>query len=164
MRDIEDSFEEKYNKLRGLALKLKKKVAEQTAIIAKLEADNAKNSDSGNLKIQNLKALQVENDKLMDTIDKLTEDNNKFKKVDKQLKEELEKSDAEIKNLKGQIDDTKNLADAHGKSKSAVDQALQESLKANKALKSDAEKLVAAKKKLEEEITKLKGKRLINRF
>lgn len=159
MRDIEDSFEEKYNKLRGLALKLKKKVAEQTAIITKLEAENAKtNNDSGNSKIQNLKALQVENDKLMDTIDKLSEDNNKFKKLEKQLKEELEKNEAENRNLKGQIDDTKSLADANGKSKTAVDQVLQESLKANKALKSDAEKLVAAKKKLEEEVAKLKGK------
>lgn len=157
MRDIEDIFEEKYNKLRGLALKLKKKVAEQTVTITKLEAENSKNSDSGNLKIQNLKALQVENDKLLDKIDKLTEDNNKFKKIEKQLREDVEKHETEIRNLNCQIDDTKNLADANVKSKSAVDLALQEALKANKTLKNDADKMVAGKKKLEEEITKLKG-------
>lgn len=52
MKDIEDSFEEKYNKLRALAVKLKKKVAEQTAVITKLEAVNASNvAEAGNLKI-----------------------------------------------------------------------------------------------------------------
>lgn len=40
MKEIDDSYEEKYNKLKYLAVKLKKKVAEQTAIISKLETNN----------------------------------------------------------------------------------------------------------------------------
>lgn len=160
MRDIEDSFEEKYNKLRGLAMKLKKKVQEQNATIAKLEADSAKNSDSGNLKIQNLKALQGEHDQLMDKIDKITEENSKLKKSDAQLKDEMEKSVSELTVLKGKLEDTQSLADTHSKSKSALDQALQDAAKKNKALKGDADKLASSKKSLEEEINKLKGERI----
>lgn len=161
MRDIEDSFEEKYNKLRGLAMKLKKKVQEQTATIAKMEADNAKNSDSGNLKIQNLKVLQVEHDQLMDKIDKITEENSKLKKSEAQLKEEIEKNTSELTILKCKMEDTQSLADANSKSKSALDQALQEALKKNKAVKGDADKLVSSKKNLEEEISKLKGESVL---
>lgn len=158
MRDIEDSFEDKYNKLRGLAIKLKRKVAEQTATIAKLDADNTKNaSESGNLKIQNLMALQAEHDKLMDKIDKVSEENSSLKKSVKQLKEELEQSMNEIKALKSVVDETKLLADTNLKNKLAVDQALQDALKKNKSLRGDADKLAAAKKSLEEEISKLKG-------
>lgn len=160
MRDIEDSFEEKYNKIRGLALKLKRKVTEQAATISKMDAESSKTADSGSVKVQNLKAMQVENDKLMDSIDKLKEDNNKLKKIEKQLNEQLEKCEAEIKSLKSAVDDTKTVADANSKSKSAIDQALQESLKANKSLKSDSDKLAAAKKKLEDEINKFKGKQV----
>ena len=37
MRDLEDSFEERYGKLKQIALKYKKKLAEQTKIIEELQ-------------------------------------------------------------------------------------------------------------------------------
>lgn len=146
MRDIEDSFEEKYNKLRGLALKLKKKVTEQNAVIAKLEAENTKAPEPGNLKIQNLKALQVENDKLMDQIDKMKAEISSLTKTENLLKEELEKSAGENSVLKATCDDAKNL-----------DRTVQDTLKQNQTLTKEMEKIQSTKKKLEEEIKKLKG-------
>ncbi|XP_046804900.1 GRIP and coiled-coil domain-containing protein 2 isoform X2 [Lucilia cuprina] len=39
LKDVEDSFEDKYNKLRGLAAKLKKKLQEETVVKQKLEKE-----------------------------------------------------------------------------------------------------------------------------
>lgn len=162
MRDIEDSFEEKYNKLRGLALKLKKKVTEQTAIIVKHEAEIAKNAvATGSTKSQNLIAMQAEHDKLMDKIDKINEENQKLKKIEKQTQEELQQTENELKALKSVVNETKLVADTNSKSKAAADQALQDAQKKNKTLKSDADNATAAKKGLEEEIAKLKGNQIV---
>lgn len=150
MRDIEDSFEEKYNKLRGLALKLKKKVTEQNAVIAKWEAESTKTSEPRNLKIQNLKALQVENDRLMDQIDKMKAEISSLTKSENLLKEQLEKSAGEINVLKASCDDAKSL-----------DRTVQDTLKQNQTLTKESEKIQSMKKKLEEEIKKLKGTLLV---
>ncbi|KAH8417123.1 hypothetical protein KR222_003744, partial [Zaprionus bogoriensis] len=72
LRELDDTYEEKYNKLRALAAKLKKKLQEQTQLIKTLEqADTAKlESELESIKLaqtqlqQDLNAARAENQKL----------------------------------------------------------------------------------------------------
>lgn len=43
MKDVEDSLEERYHKLKSLAVKLKKKVADQDSQITKLKSEKSAN-------------------------------------------------------------------------------------------------------------------------
>lgn len=43
MKDVEDSLEERYHKLKALAIKLKKKVADQSSQISKLTSEKGAN-------------------------------------------------------------------------------------------------------------------------
>lgn len=73
LKDIEDTFEERYMKLKSVAIKLKKKLAEQT--IQLNAAEEAKNKlmteHPGSMKAatKNIQILQGEIDRLQDTID-----------------------------------------------------------------------------------------------
>lgn len=63
MKDVEDSLEERYHKLKSLAVKLKKKVADQNSEITKL-------TSSGNSTVPlNMQVLQKEIDRLHDELD-----------------------------------------------------------------------------------------------
>lgn len=81
LKEIEDSFEEKYNKLRTLAVKLKKKVTEQNLVIAKLETE--RNHESNNkVQVKSLQNLQNENDKLLDELELLKSQQKKLDSED----------------------------------------------------------------------------------
>lgn len=152
MRDIEDSFEEKYNKLRGLAIKLKKKVAEQQATIAKLEVGAASQSaDGSNLKIQNLKSLQMENDRLLDKNDTLTTEKTQLTKEISVVKEQLEQK----------LSESVTSDVANSKNESALNKTLNECKKENRILKEENNNLTAKLKDIENECIKLNGRSLL---
>lgn len=134
LKEIEDSFEEKYNKLRILAVKLKKKVTEQNSVIAKLETE--RNHDSNNkVQVKSLQNLQNENDKLLDEIELMK---SQQKNVDK-LKFDLEEEKSKLmKNT-----DIVGNADAD---------------KTIKELKLEKEAFNVIRKELETEVDKLKSK------
>lgn len=71
-RLLDDSYEEKYNKLRELALKLKMKVTEQQALIAKLEAEGPTTA--------NIQSIQRENNILKDQIGEQKKNSSKLQK------------------------------------------------------------------------------------
>lgn len=150
MRDIEDSFEEKYNKLRGLAIKLKKKVAEQQQTIAKLEANAASlpAADGTNLKIQNLKSLQSENDRLLDKLESLTTENKQLTKEVSKLKKQFEAKESEL---------ATNDATS-SKTKSALDETLSKYKKEHEVLTEENNNLKIKQKDQENELIKLNGK------
>lgn len=168
MHDIEDSFEEKYNKLRSIAIKLKKKVAEQQATIAKLEATPtsssvqpphddkvSKETETTHLKIQNLKSLQAENDRLMDEIDALKAEKKKFANEVKEMNEKLEQNEEHIKSMR--------IVEEHEKKTNC---ALEETIKAKqKEQENLAKESQALKMKLaavEGELKKRKGEQKWN--
>lgn len=134
LKEIEDSFEEKYNKLRTLAVKLKKKVTEQNSVIAKLEAE--KNHDSNNkVQVKSLQNLQNENDKLLDELELFKSQQKNFDKLKLDFEEEKNKL-------------TKS---ADGVGNVEVDKTIKE-------LKLEKEAFNVIRKELETEVEKLKSK------
>lgn len=93
MREIDDSFEEKYNKLRSLAVKLKKKVAEQQTQLQKYETDDNKMSS------KNIRTLQEDNDKLQDELELLRKSNSTNQLNTKELNTKIGELETNITNL-----------------------------------------------------------------
>ena len=94
MKDIEDSFEDRYNKLKLIAIKLKKKVADQDRLIKELQASKVGEQDTENQKekiaslTKNFGNLQQQYDEAMDKHDSCVAEL-------KTLKKDLEASIAE---------------------------------------------------------------------
>lgn len=134
LKEIEDSFEEKYNKLRTLAVKLKKKVTEQNSVIAKLEAE--RNHDSNNkVQVKSLQNLQNENDKLLDELELFKSQQKNFDKLKLDFEEEKNK--------------LTKCADGVGNVE--IDKTIKE-------LKLEKEAFNVIRKELETEVEKLKSK------
>lgn len=168
MRDIEDSFEEKYNKLRALAVKLKRKVAEQQATIANLESTASKSSEPSAaaaavapVQTQNLISLQKENDRLLDQIDSMKSEQKQLKAEMNELKQQIKKADEEAKSLRIVNDDIKATADANSKIKSALDAKIRDGEKQIEALKNEKKNVTQQLKNAENEIIKVKGKQFM---
>lgn len=160
MRDIDDSFEEKYNRLRAVAIKLKKKVAEQTKLLTDLELKNNRNSDEevqitsklGNIEVQvrNLQLLQSENDRLQDKLEAIELERKEFNVT-------VAKLSAELANVKSSSADTVSDVMASNKQKNALEQACKEYVKQIQALKDEINAGKVTHKALNEELNKLKG-------
>lgn len=160
MRDVEDSFEEKYNKLRALAVKLKKKVAEQQVTITKLEQSQTVSPDTSNstsINMQNLKSLQIDNDRLQDKIDNMTIERKKYKAEIEELNQMKRNFEEELKSLKIVNEDIKAAADTNHKIKSALDEQIKSGEKQIEALKNDNRNVVQQLKNAENELVKMKG-------
>lgn len=161
MRDIEDSFEEKYHKLRVLALKLKKKIAEQQTIITNLETKTpeARNAEPvpTPVQTQNLISLQKENDKLLDQIDSTKLEQKQLKADIKQLNQQIKKLEDEAKSLRIVNEDIKATADTNLKIKSALDEKIKAGEKQIEALKTENKNVTQQLKNAENEIIKIKG-------
>lgn len=167
LRDIEDSFEEKYNKLRSLAVKLKKKVAEQSTIITKLESKNNQNSDDGvqintklgaiEIQVKNLQLLQSENDKLQDRIDTLMAEKKNGEKQINEMKEEISVLTNTLTELQNDQSDSKTMVAETKKSKLSLEQAIKEYVKQIQSLKNECNSNTLVRKELEIESNKLKG-------
>lgn len=160
MRDIDDSFEEKYNRLRAVAIKLKKKVAEQTKLLADLESKNNVICDEeiqissklGNIEVQvrNLQSLQSENDRLQDKLEVIELER-------KELNVTVAKLSAELANVKSSTADTESDVMESNKQKNALEQACKEYVKQIQALKEDINAGKVIHKALNDELNKLKG-------
>lgn len=87
MCEVDESFEEKYNKMRGVAVKLKKKLQEQTGQIAELEQQQKRHESSNaeldemRKQLKDLQHLHGEHQKL---IESLKTENQKLKSSRKQ--------------------------------------------------------------------------------
>lgn len=160
MRDIEDSFEEKYNKLRGLAIKQKKRIAELQATITRLDKTPAAESpavESTNIKIQNMKSMQAENDRLMDQIDAMKNERKEMQAADKKLTAALVDRENEMKSLRLANEDAQALADTHSKTKCALDEALRNGEAEKERLRNEIKRLKDAQAASEAEIARGKG-------
>lgn len=104
LREVDESLEEKYNKLRILASKLKKKCQEQAEILLKMDVEKA---------AKNLQALQRENDKLQDEIEELKKKGSSTEETD--LKKERESFVLIKKELEKEIDSLKNQLETKSK-------------------------------------------------
>lgn len=160
MRDIDDSFEEKYNRLRAVAIKLKKKVAEQTKLLADLESKNNRNSNEevqitsklGNIEVQvrNLQSLQSENDRLQDKLEVIELERKEFNVT-------VAKLSAELANVKSSSADTESDVMASNKQKNALEQACKEYVKQIQALKDEINAGKVTQKAMNDELNKLNG-------
>ena len=114
LKDVEDSFEDKYNKLRALASKLKKKLQEETTTKQNLEKEifelKSRENEMGTeltelkQKVSNLDILQKQCNEKQKQIDNLKNENQKLKSSRKQANvlnleiEAAEKSLTEVTN------------------------------------------------------------------
>lgn len=161
MRDIEESFEEKYNKLRVLAVKLKKKVAEQSSFIQNLESRNNENTNEGQqitsklgvmeVQVKNLQLLQSENDRLLDELEMVRANWKRDQTELDKIRAKLDKASNELVELKS------NEVQSDAK-KVNSSQAIKEYLKQIQGLKDENSENLVIRKSLENEVIKFKGK------
>nr|XP_029720123.1 GRIP and coiled-coil domain-containing protein 2-like [Aedes albopictus] len=149
MRDVDDSFEEKYNKLRSLAVKLKKKVAEQTLQLQKFEKERETLTTG-----KNLQSLQAEYDRLLDQMEAERQGTQQREAELKDLKEQLEKQQQEIETL-NQV--RTELDSSSRKDKSSLETTIREYREQLQNLKREKEAFNLAKKEIDSENQKLKA-------
>ncbi|KAL3281102.1 hypothetical protein HHI36_004326 [Cryptolaemus montrouzieri] len=107
LKDLEGSWEEKYNKLRNLAIKLKAKLRDQTVELNKEKAENLEMQLKFNRNFDSLKALQSEYDLISE---ELESSKNKCLEFTKQLEINERNSnskDDDVNQLKIEIDNLK---------------------------------------------------------
>lgn len=172
MRDIDDSFEEKYNKLRSIAVRLKKKISEQTKRIEELEQASpssttetdssvipAKHNDAQPLR--NLQQLQKQNDTLQDELDALREADKRNVDQSELLSNQLIVVTRELEEIKLINENIKTSVEANRSQKSSLDQAVKEYVKQIAALKEELEVVEKEKKEISDDCKNVKGKKLI---
>uniref|UniRef100_A0A182MVY5 GRIP domain-containing protein n=1 Tax=Anopheles culicifacies TaxID=139723 RepID=A0A182MVY5_9DIPT len=150
LREIDESFEEKYIKLRSLAVKLKKKVAEQTVLLQKYEKEPSTSTAGADASLQtvtkNVQTLQTENDRLQDQLDSMTQENAK-------LREEVEKKSIELSTL----EQVRKDVEGTGKDRSALETAIREYQTQIQNLKREKDAFQLAKKEIDAENQRLKA-------
>ncbi|XP_053679399.1 GRIP and coiled-coil domain-containing protein 2 [Anopheles nili] len=151
LREIDESFEEKYIKLRSLAVKLKKKVAEQTVLIQKYERDSSAGSNVISDSLQqtankNLQSLQIENDRLQDQLDIM-------KQEEINLREELTQKTIELSALE-QVH--KDISGSN-KDRNELESAVKEYQTQIQSLKREKEAFQMAKREIDAENQRLKS-------
>ncbi|XP_056637525.1 GRIP and coiled-coil domain-containing protein 2 [Diorhabda sublineata] len=149
LKDLEGSWEEKYGKLRNLAIKLKGKVRELTQTVAKEQSDN---EEAQKKLISNMKTIQ----NFQNQCDKLEDDLEKCKLECKQLQSQLNiaavdisrdkqllaEKDELVSSLKMEIENNKKdkqTTENWKKQVSAKIQTLRKELEANNVLKKEYE-------------------------
>merc|ERR1711915_39689 len=98
MKDVEDSFEDRYSKLKLIAIKLKKKVGEQEKIIKELSSKKSKsNSDEGDSSLikEKLSTLTINFNNLQKEYDVVVDKLENVEAEDKILKKDLAASMAD---------------------------------------------------------------------
>lgn len=181
MRDIEDSFEEKYNKLRQLAVKLKRKCTEQAQRIDELttsaERPTTTTADAASNAMQtatvahavaaaaggdpqharNLQHMQREHDKLLDELDAARADRRELSARADQLGAELAEVRAELGATRSSLEDVRCSADAGQTQRAGLDLAVREYVKQIQQLKEEVTAAKQTQQAAVEEATKLKG-------
>ena len=136
LKDIEDSFEERYFKLKALALKLKKKLQDQTSLTKTMEeqVQELKNEkqelirkfESGFANAKIVQCMQAEIDQIQDDFEKASKDlkltKKELERKDETLKEITDNNDKIIKELsdknltmKTELDESKKRCEALAK-------------------------------------------------
>ncbi|XP_050068113.1 GRIP and coiled-coil domain-containing protein 2 [Anopheles maculipalpis] len=156
LREIDESYEEKYIKLRSLAVKLKKKVAEQTILLQKYEKEGstgtstvtvASSADSALQTVtKNLQTLQTENDRLQDQLDGMTKEISN-------LREELDKKSIELTTLEQIQKDVEGTS----KDRTTLETAIREYQTQIQNLKREKDAFQMAKKEIDAENQRLKA-------
>ncbi|XP_041767354.1 GRIP and coiled-coil domain-containing protein 2-like isoform X1 [Anopheles merus] len=154
LREIDESFEEKYIKLRSLAVKLKKKVAEQTVLLQKYEKETSAAPNSATITSdssvqamnKNVQTLQSENDRLQDQLDGMTQEMAK-------LRSELEQKSIDLTTLEQVQKDVEGTS----KDRSALETAIREYQTQIQNLKREKEAFQLAKKEIDAENQRLKS-------
>ncbi|XP_035894359.1 GRIP and coiled-coil domain-containing protein 2 [Anopheles stephensi] len=155
LREIDESYEEKYIKLRSLAVKLKKKVAEQTLLLAKYEKEGSAGSATGatgadsalQTVTKNVQTLQTENDRLQDQLDGMTAELSK-------LREALDQKTIELSTLEQM---QKEGVEGTAKDRTTLETAIREYQTQIQNLKREKDAFQMAKKEIDAENQRLKA-------
>ncbi|XP_058061250.1 GRIP and coiled-coil domain-containing protein 2 [Anopheles bellator] len=148
MRELDEGFEEKYIKLRSLAVKLKRKVAEQTALLQKYEKESLSGADPSSLATvsKNVQTLQTENDRLQDQLES--------------VRQELESKRAELESKSIELTTLQQVQkDIEGtkKDRGSLETAVREYQVQIQSLKREKEAFQLAKREIDAENQRLKS-------
>ncbi|XP_028140397.1 GRIP and coiled-coil domain-containing protein 2 [Diabrotica virgifera virgifera] len=168
LKDLEGSWEEKYGKLRNLAVKLKGKVRELTQTIAQNQSEQEEAQKKSMINIKTIQNLQNQCDKLEDDLEKSRKE---CKNLQIQLntaandisrdKQQLADKEEHVSTLKVEIENykkEKQATDNWKKQVGAKIQTLRKELEANNVLKKEFEaKIVTLNGSLENKEQALKA-------
>lgn len=99
----------------------------------------------------------MENDRLLDQMEKVYGEKKQLVKTVDELKGQLEQNAAELQQLKATDEESRKTADASYKSKCALESTIKEHSKQIHILKIENDSMVIVKKEMEGEIKQLKG-------
>lgn len=153
LKDLEGSWEERYGKLRSLAIKLKGKIRELTAELSKEQSEKAEFQQKLGNSLKTVQTLQSKSDKLEDDLESSkAEIKSLLKKLDNAAidiskdKKRLAENDETITKMKSDIEELKKEKENVEKWKKQVSgkvQSLKKELEANGLLKKDFEAKIA---------------------
>lgn len=153
LKDLEGSWEERYGKLRSLAVRLKGKVRELTADILKEQSEKTEFQQKLANSLKTVQTVQVKCDKLEDDLEnKKTENKNLLKKLDtatmdiSKNKRLLAENEETITKLKSDIEEFKKEKENVEKWKKQVSskvQTLKKEIEANNVMKKEFEMQIA---------------------
>ncbi|XP_046392523.1 centromere-associated protein E-like isoform X1 [Ischnura elegans] len=157
LRDVEESFEDRYTKLRMVAVKLKKRCTELEG--ERKRADelqgrlNNLSKEITNLSTQakNAKSLQLECDRLQDKVDELGKENISLKKALKESVDESTANKIQLQEIKEEKNRLASTVEVINKEKNSAENSLLEAVSKRK----NAEKEI---QKLEQDLHSVKAK------
>ncbi|XP_060526032.1 GRIP and coiled-coil domain-containing protein 2 [Cylas formicarius] len=150
LKELEGSWEERYSKLRSLAIKLKAKIKEQEAVIANLWLEK---DDVQKKHLKDVQNLQFQIDQLQDKLNRSETEKKRY--LDRlndigegiaRDKEQLASNDEIMSNLRKEVEclaNEKQATDIWKKQISAKVQTLRKELEANNVLKKEFEGKIA---------------------
>lgn len=139
--------------MKGLAVKMKKKIAEQQGQITKLETGPA----DGSVQSRNLQALHQENDKLQDELDVLKKEKTVNEKSVIELKEAMSTLQGEVDSHKTSNVKIQSESNSNKKDKKSYENAVKEYQNQLQNLKKEKDAFNIAKNELETEVKDLKN-------
>ncbi|KAJ8951834.1 hypothetical protein NQ318_019809 [Aromia moschata] len=149
LKDLEGSWEEKYGKLRNLAVKLKGKVRDLTNTLSKEQTEKEELQKKVTANLKSLQSLQNQSDKLEDDLEKSKQECKQYLNRLNSIGEDISKDkqllvskDDIISELKKELDglrSDKQSMDNWKKQVSAKVQTLRKELEANNVLKKESE-------------------------
>ncbi|GLV39034.1 GRIP and coiled-coil domain containing 185 kDa [Carabus blaptoides fortunei] len=157
LRDLDGSWEERYTKLRTLALKLKGKVKELSEQLTLERNDRIEIQNKLTSVNRNLQSIQTEHDKLLDQYELITKENKEHVKDIATLSNENEDMKQNLQVTSETINKLEHNLELITKEKVGTSSAVKQYVNQIQNLKKDIEKNTNCKKELENRISVLES-------
>ncbi|KAJ8916179.1 hypothetical protein NQ315_016318 [Exocentrus adspersus] len=155
MRDLEGSWEERYGKLRNLAIKLKGKVRELTNTLTKEQVEKEEMQKKLSANLKTIQTLQSQSDKLEDALENTKQECKQYLHRLNTIAEDISKDKQALVSKDDLISELNKEVEALKKEKVTTDNWKKQVGAKVQTLRKELQTINLVKKEYEEKITKL---------